>query len=49
MLIMRPRWSPVINDIRLLIRTIKSLIPELERPKQKTLFKFLMVSHMGLF
>ena len=32
---MRARWYSIINDIKLLIDTIKKLIPELERPNQR--------------
>ncbi|MDT7858472.1 MAG: hypothetical protein RQ930_00245 [Candidatus Aenigmarchaeota archaeon] len=35
MLIIGLGWSPIINDTRLLIRTIKSFISEPKRPKQK--------------
>ena len=35
MLIMEARWSTIINDIKLLIRTIKRLIPKLKRNKRR--------------
>jgi hypothetical protein len=35
MLIMLPRWNSIINDIKLLISTIKRLIPEIERAEQR--------------
>jgi hypothetical protein len=32
---MRARWYSIINDIKLLIDTIKKLIPKLKRPKKR--------------